>query len=266
MPSLDPILPHVLPLMLVVARMTGLFLFTPMISGASVPRQFKVFIAFTLGVAVYPFVPRFHPAANLDLFTLVPLLFSELLIGIVLGLLAALPLFAAQMGGYIMGYQMGLSLAESFNPELESNGSAVGDLVFYLAAFVFIGVGGLELLFTTLAESFRTAPVGAFGAGDVPLDTFVAVLSGGLELAVRVSTPVMAIVGMLMISMGLIMKTMPQLNIMSVGFAAQIVAGIIMLALALPVIGMVTGDEVRHALELVTAWVHALGPTGGAHG
>lgn len=259
MVSLGPILPHVLPLMLVVSRITGLFLFTPMLSGGSVPRQFKVLLAFMFGVAVYPFIPATGAGAAIDLVSLAPLIFAELLIGAAIGIIASIPLLAAQMGGFVMGFQIGLSLAESFNPELESNGSAIGDIVFYLGAFAFVGFGGMDLLFTAITDSFVSVPLGAFDTGQTPLDLLVGVLTSGFELAIRVAAPVMGIVATLFIAMGFVMKTMPQVNIMTVGFSAQIVCGLVMLLLSLAVISNVVNDELMHAIGAVADWIHAMG-------
>ena len=263
MPSLEPILPHVLPLMLVVARLTGLFIFTPVLTSATIPTVFKAMLAFMFGVALYPFVPEIPAVAAVDVVQLVPLLFAELLVGVVIGLIAAVPLYAMQMGGYIMGYQVGLSLAESFNPELNTNGSVIGQILFFLGVFLFIGVGGLDVTFLVLADSLKTAPIGAFGVPDVPLGAFVDVFASGFELAIRISTPIMAAVSMSQVAMGLVMKTMPQINIMSVGFGIQIVVGLLVLSLMLHIVGEVASNEIDFALDTVTAWVHALAPTGG---
>jgi flagellar biosynthetic protein FliR len=249
-------------MVMVIIRLTGLFLFTPMLSSGSVPYQFKAVLALMFALAIYPFVPPMDPNATIDLITLVPLLFAELIIGVAIGLIASLPLLAVQMGGYLMGYQIGLSLAESFNPELQANGSVLGDLLFYLAAFIFIGVGGLDILFATLAESFNTIPVGAFTSADVPLDLFVSVLASGFDLAMRVATPIVVVVSMLMVSMGFVMKTMPQINIMSIGFAAQIVAGLAILFFSVNIIGVIAGDEIHDTLEQIGRWVRSFATAG----
>jgi len=267
MPTLEPILDHVLPLMLIVARLTGLFLFTPLLNSGTMPATFKALLAFMFGVALYPGAPAIPEAASLDVVQLVPLLFAEMMIGIVIGLIASIPLFALQMGGYIMGYQMGLALAESFNPELDTNGSVIGQMLFFFAVFVYIGAGGLDIVFLALAESLRSAPIGMFAVPDVPLDAFVGVFSSGFELALRVSTPILAAVSMSQVAMGLVMKTMPQINIMSVGFAIQIVAGLLILTLLLHIIGEVAGDQIDLVMNTLTDWVSSLAPRpGGAPG
>ncbi|MFK7758803.1 MAG: flagellar biosynthetic protein FliR [Phycisphaerales bacterium] len=264
MVSFEPMLEHVLPLMLVVARLTGLFMFTPLLRSGAVPRIFKVMLAFMFGIALYPFVPALDPMATIDTVQLVPLLFAEFLIGISIGMIAAMPMYALQMGGFVMGYQVGLSLAESFNPELDSNGSVIGMLMFFMIVFVFIGMGGFELLFLTLGESFHTAPIGMFTAGDVPLDLFVQVVTSGFELALRVASPVIAAVSMSQVAMGLVMKTMPQVNIMSIGFAIQILTGLILLMLMINIMGEVAADEIDRVMDALAIWVQDLA-TDSAH-
>jgi len=260
MPTLEPIVPHVLPLMLIVARLTGLFIFTPLLNSATIPVVFRALLAFMLAVALYSGAPPIPEQASIDVVQLVPLLFAELMVGIVIGLIAMLPLYALQMGGYIMGYQMGLALAESFNPELDTNGSVIGQMLFFFAVFLYIGAGGLDIVFLSLAESLRTAPIGMFAVPDIPLDAFVGIFSSGFELALRVAMPILAAVSMSQVAMGLVMKTMPQINIMSVGFAIQIVAGLLILTLLLHIVAEVATDEIDMVMNALTDWVSSLAP------
>jgi len=264
MPDFTPILVHAMPFMLVLTRITGVFIFTPLITSNSIPTTFKVLLAFVFATAIYPFVPPSSLPESIDLVQLVPLMFSELMIGAIMGLIMGIPMMAIQMGGYIMGYQMGLSLAESYNPELDTNSSVIGQLLFYLSIFIYIGVGGLELIFITLADSFVTIGSGSFGLRDTPLDLLVHVINSGFELALRVASPILGVISLLLISMGFIMKTMPQINIMSVGFSIQIIAGLTIMLLLIGVIGSVAGDEIMMTLEALRAWV--LGFGGVTHG
>ena len=105
--------PLAIPFMLVLARITGIFLLTPVLSSASIPRRYKALLAVTLSAAVFPLAQQ--SGLSSDIVTSLPalalVLFSELLIGFVIGLIASMPLIAVQMAGFLMGYQMGLGLA-----------------------------------------------------------------------------------------------------------------------------------------------------------
>jgi len=261
-------LEHTIPFMMVLTRITGLFIFTPLLASNSIPAVFKVLMAFMFSIAIYPFVPLQTLPPTIDIASLAPMLFTELLIGIAIGLIAGLPMVAIQMGGYLMGYQMGLSLAESFNPELDTNSSVIGQLLFYLSIFIYISVGGFETIFIILTDSFHTIGSGTFSAGEMPLELLLDVLNSGFELAIRVAAPIMGVVSMLLIAMGFIMKTMPQINIMSIGFSIQILAGLSILMLLIATIGMIAGDEMIHALEVINTWIQsfALAGIGGRYG
>jgi flagellar biosynthesis protein FliR len=71
----------------------------------------------------------------------------------------------------------------------------------------------------------------------------------------------MAVVMLQLLSMGFVMKTMPQINIMSIGFAAQIIAGLAILLVSIGIIATVSGDEIDSVLDQITGWVHHLGPS-----
>lgn len=266
MTNIESILAHGIPFLMVLTRITGLFLFTPMITSNSIPTGYKALLSFMFAIAIYPFVPTGTLPPTIDLMSLAPMLATELLIGVIIGLIAGIPMMAIQMGGYIMGYQMGLSLAQSFNPELDTNSSVVGQLLFFMSIFIYISVGGFETIFMILADSFHTIGSGTFTAGDTPLELLVSVLNSGFELALRVASPIMGVVSMLMIAMGFIMKTMPQINIMSIGFSIQILAGLGMLTLLIATVAMIAGDEMVNALELINEWIWSFAMIGVRHG
>lgn len=264
MPDFTPILAHAIPFMLVLTRVTGIFLFTPLLTSGSIPQSFKALLAFSFAVAIYPFVPVGSISADFTLAQMLPMMFSELFIGVIMGVIMGIPMMAIQMGGYMMGYQMGLSLAESFNPELDTNSSVIGQLLFYLSIFIYIGIGGFELIFVTIADSFTTIGSGTFTAADTPLVLLLSVINSGFELAIRVASPILGVISMLLIAMGFIMKTMPQINIMSIGFSVQILTGLTILMLLIGIIATVAGDEVVEVLRLLNEWVWSF--AGDAHG
>lgn len=266
MVGIESILVHAIPFLMVLTRITGVFIYTPMLTSTSIPTMFKAMLALMFAIAIYPFVPLTTLPETIDLMSLAPMLFTELLIGLTIGLIAGIPMIAIQMGGYIMGYQMGLSLAESFNPELDTNSSVVGELLFFMSIFIYISIGGFETIFMILADSFHTIGSGTFSAGDAPLDLLLSVLASGFDLAIRVSSPIIGVISMLLIAMGFIMKTMPQINIMSIGFSIQILAGITTMTLLIGAIAMVAGDEMVHTLRMIHEWVLSFALMGASNG
>lgn len=258
MPGIEPLIAHAVPYALVVTRLIGLFVFAPMLTSLSIPVQARVLLAFMLGAAVYPAIPVHYADVPLDLFGLAPLLVSETLIGVCVGVIASVPVMILQLGGHVTGFQMGLSMASVYNPEFDTNSDVVGETLFYLGFAVFLTVGGLEATYAALLTTFERVPLGGMAVSSAPLETYVGLASSGFEMALRVSGPAMAMVFLVLVAMGFVMKTMPQINVMSVGFAVKIVVGLLATAMALQVIANVAGDESLRVLTILGEWARGL--------
>jgi flagellar biosynthetic protein FliR len=254
--------PLLVPFLFSLSRVAGIFLFTPLLTSVAVPRTFMALFAFTLTLAIFPSVPQatFLAAPPADLGSLAFIMFSELLIGVTIGLIAMLPIFAMQMGGFLMGYQMGLGLAQAFNPEMEGSSDVISQMMFILGITVYVAAGGIDLVFLSLLTTFDRIPIGAFAIDHIPIELFLHLLSSGFELAIRLAAPVMGAIMLSLISMGFVMKTMPQINILSVGFAAKIMSGIAIMAIALGTIDSVLRDETMAALNELLIWADSLRP------
>jgi len=258
-PDISPLLAHVVPYTLVMFRIAGVFIMAPLLTSVVVPARYKALLILMLSAAVYPLVNQgLAIPAGVDLLGLVPLIVGESLIGFAIGGIAAIPLLSLEIGGVLMGQSMGFGLARVYNPEADFDTDILGQLLFYVGAGIFVAFGGLELLVGGVIRSFSHVPIGGFRAAMTPLDLLVNVMSSGFELAIRVAAPVTAIVLLLVIVFGVVGKTMPQINIMSVGFAIKILAGLTMLAMAIYAMRDAIGDEASGGVDRVLAWVSSL--------
>lgn len=255
MDAIEPWLGHVVPFALVVFRIGGLFVVAPMISSRSVPARIRALMAVMFGAAIYPMLSsemQTPPDATFAEF--IGIAMGELLIGVTIGTIAALPLAGLSMGGYMIGHQMGLTLARSFNPETNTETGAVEQLMYFLGIYIFIGIGGLEAMVIGVLNTFERIPVGGLVMTDAPLELFLSVLHASFELAIRLSAPVLGVIVMILIAMGVLMKTMPQINILSVGFAIKIMVGLLIFSGTLIALEETIGDEMTRVLGEVLKW------------
>ncbi|MEQ8844109.1 MAG: flagellar biosynthetic protein FliR [Phycisphaerales bacterium] len=260
----DALLPHLPALLLVITRIGGLFLFTPILSSPIIPRQVKALTLVMFAVAIYPTIPlHANVPVDFDLMTLAPMLAGELLIGAVIGLAAFIPLASLQLGGLFMGQQMGLAIANVLNPAIELEGNSIGQLLFYLGVAGYVAVGGLDMLFAAIVQTFAAVRLGDYGLTEAPLELLVTLIASGFELAIRVSFPVVTIIFLESIAVGFIMKTVPALNIMSFGFPLRIIVGIGLLTLSIVMIAEVIAGEMDFSMSLVQQWIDALANRGG---
>lgn len=252
---------HAAPYLLVLARVGGLFIYAPLLSSAAVPARGRALLAAAMTAALYPALlgSGRAPAGSTDLASLGALVVGETLIGLALGVLAGIPVLAAQVGGMIVGQQLGLGLASVYNPAMDTDGDVTGELLMYLALAVFLAAGGLEVLFLALAGTYERVPAGGLGASDVPLGVLTGLLQSGFELALRVSAPVLCILLIETLASSFIMRTLPQMNIMTIGFAIKVVLGFGALIVGIYAAGDAVWDEVERGLHAALTWSRGLG-------
>ncbi len=257
---------HVVPFLLVAFRLAGVFIATPLLSSAMIPLRLKPFLVLALAAAVYPLTPAWHAPEFFSILSLVPMIVGEALIGFAIGLIASLPMIAAESCGIIVGQQMGFGLAKVYNPEYDAEVDVLGQVLFFVVFGAFLAMGGLESVFRALVSTFERVGPGGIAMTQAPLETLVGVATSGLELAMRMALPVVASILLLVVVFAVIAKTMPAINIMSVGFTVKVLAGLAVLALALPTISRVASDETVEILRTMDNWARSLGTPFGTKG
>ncbi len=249
---------------MVLCRLAGIFLFAPLFGSRTVPRQVKIFMALGLSLCVYPMLLASEPmtalqisnlnAGGFSLWTLGPQVAVELLIGLVIGYTGTLPLIGMQLGGYAIDQQMGMRIADVFNPEIDDGAGMLGYLCFMFALAVFVIIGGHRVMLLTLVRSFDHIPLGGFsGFGDL-VTLVVGLLGIMFDLAVRIAAPLLCLMFLVTVAMGFIARTVPQMNILSVGLPVRILVGTMVLIAAFATIGSVYVDVLNHMMEQVMAF------------
>ena len=261
MPNLEPLVPHLPAFLVVLSRIAGLVMFTPLLSSLAIPVQVKAAVVMAFTAAVYPTIDTAHLVGlPLTLGDLFPLIVFEAAVGMTVGVLAAIPLLSVQLGGMIMGLQMGLGFAQLVDPSTDVEGESLGQLLNIIAMVIFVSVGGLEIVFMSVVATFDTLPAGGFGPEIMPLDLLVGLISSGFDMAMRVAMPVLTIIFIETVAVGFLMKTVPSLNIMSFGFPIRIAVGVLGVTASIYLISAVIAGEIKIGLDIVQQWVMEVEP------
>ncbi len=259
MTGLGHIFQHAPWFILVATRVGGLFATAPMFSSSGIPRRVRLFIILAFALITYPLIPLTHiSSVPADLWILAPLAAGELLIGAALGLFALIPFACVQLAGRMMSQQMGLAMADVINPGLDINGSNMGQLLYYLTFAIYASLGGMELIFISVAQSFDSVPVGAAMLTFAPIELLAAMLDAGTVFAIRVALPVITIIFIETVAVGFIMKTVPSLNIMSFGFPIRIIVGIVVFFAALSAYRPIIQEFMLEILFAIEDWPRTL--------
>lgn len=240
---------------LVFFRIGAMMLFAPLFGSSRIPKRVKVMLALVLAMSIAPSVtpPAAMPGTMWELTAGIA---GEMAFGLAMGMVQSFVFIAAQWAGEIIGQQMGLNLSEVFDPQFGAQGSIVGDLYFMLTLVVFLSIGGHRAMLLGVRDSFEMLPLLSLGVGAHMFDALVGFFQTATHLAIRLAAPMLVTMLVVDLSLGLIGKIMPQLNVMAVGLSLRSALGLVVVILGLTMTHDAISEGVIDAMQTVRqAWV-----------
>lgn len=236
---------------LVVFRLAGLTLYAPLFGSARIPRRVKalLILVLALGMARGVPVPRELPTTVWELTVGIA---GEMAFGLAMGMVMSFVFVAIQWAGEIIGQQMGFNLSETFDPQFGAQGSLMGDLYFMLSLVVFLLVGGHRLMLEAVRASFDLLPLLSLGIDRPLLDLLVGLFEGATVLAFQLAAPMLVTMLVVDLALGLIGKTVPQMNVMATGLSLRSAVGIVVVIVGLTLTVRVMRESV--ARSMMDAW------------
>jgi flagellar biosynthetic protein FliR len=236
--------------MLVFVRLVTMLLVIPIFSQRSLPTQYRAALAFFLAILISPILlPSFKPLEVTNVLQFGWLVIKEVMIGLSIGYMT-LSLFAGVgFAGNIVDMQMGFSMLSLPNPiNPGSMLTASGMMQTLILSIVFLALNGHYFLFLAIEKSFHIVPPGqvvfpAETVATMAVETLIRIY----EVAIRIAAPVLIVLLVTSITLGIVAKTMPQMNIFFVGMPLKIGVGFITLIFALPVVVKIF-ESVLHQL------------------
>ncbi len=207
----------------------------PLLSMRSVPPMWRVALAVSFAAALAPAVAQGVPAGSVTLAwrPLVMEVARSLAVGAMLGFTVNLLFTAVRFAGAIAGMQIGFAIVNAFDPMSDSQISIISQLYYMLAVILFFITGAHQILVAAMFDSCLAvppfAPVDAGSGAWYLLSEFGSVFVTGL----RIAAPMVIVLLLVSASMGVIVKTVPQLNILVVGFPIKIGVGLLMLGMSM---------------------------------
>ncbi len=216
---------------LVIGRMAGLFTAIPLFGGKGVPSRVKVAIIFTMALVFFPVVRSYLPAIPTDVLSLGLLVGREVLVGLSMGLLSQVVFSAVEFCGQFIGMQMGFTTASMFDPTMGTQTAVLSVLENLLATLLFMTLGMHHLFLNAIIESYRVVPLGAWHVNGALLAFVVSTTGGIFTLAIKLAAPLMASLLAATVSLGVMARIFPQMNIFMMSFPLNIGLGFIVLGI-----------------------------------
>jgi flagellar biosynthetic protein FliR len=228
--------------LLTLFRISLVLFLLPFFGGIGIPNTVKAAMTIVLSLAVWPalsfdgvYMPN-HP------FHMLLLLGGELLIGLALGLIVRILFAAVQMGGQILGFQMGFAMINVVDPMTGTSAAITSHFLYMTTLLTFLSLNGHLFLLSGLADSFSLIPPGGV-VMDPLLGTQMLDYAGQIfVLAVKIAAPVSAAIFLVDLALALVGRASPQMNVLILGFPLKIGVGFFFLGILFSTLALFIQD------------------------
>lgn len=218
---------------LVLARTGTLVLSAPVFSYRSIPLRVRVLLAITMSLLVTGLYTSTSLPLVEDLGGYALLLAREAMVGLFLGVGVNILLAGVFVAGQLVSQLSGVSPNEVFSAGANENVTAVSQLFYLLTLVVFVAVGGHRLMTEALLDTFAWAPPGHATLGDTYVEVLTGILTQSFVLGIRAAAPILIALLVPSLALGLVGRTLPQINAVTVGFGVNslLMLGLLFLSL-----------------------------------
>lgn len=235
-------------MLLVSLRIGPTLAFAPPFTYLRVPATIRVFLSFGLAGWIVFASPDQSPPEDMSSGWLVRTMATELLLGLILTLSLQIAFAAMLTAGRAIDFQAGFSFAVFADPSLRSQMPLLGTLFVYAAAAIFfVTTGPLDLL-ALWAKSVEWMPIGHFG-GSADLAPLLTYTSAAFVMAIGLAGVVMMALFLVDLAIAFLSRTLPQMNVLMLGFQVKTLTTLITLPLVFSLSGALFFRIVRIAID-----------------
>lgn len=205
---------------------------TPFFGRREVPPYTKIGLGSLIAFLVYPMVDNvdFSP----DLWITFIMIIRESAVGMAMGFICFMFFSALYVAGGIIDVQMGFGIVNVIDPQNNSPVPLVGNFYYILSLLLFLTVNGHHVLISALIKSYEVLPLKNVIFGERLLESIVAFFVQMFVLGLKIALPVVSMVLVVDIALGIIARTVPQINVFIVGLPLKIAAGMVGMIIVMP--------------------------------
>jgi flagellar biosynthesis protein FliR len=234
--------------MLVLARISPLFLLAPLFSSKLLPVRARGIVAVALAIGIAPIAAAGAPLPG-DLWELAGLMLKELLVGAAFAFALAALFAAMQVAGNLLDTLIGFSFGALVDPLTGTSGGVLNQLYALFGVMIFVVIDGDAWVIQGLARSYEAVPLADAPAIGTLVEGAQVAFSGIFAAAIEICAPVLVAALLTDVAFGLVSRVMPQLNVFAVGFPAKVTVGLVLVGASLPFVAGWLGDELQGSVS-----------------
>jgi len=214
-------------------RVGALILFVPVFGSRQIPASLKIGFSLFLAIVIFPLVQGRPLPEPQGIFQLSTFLIADVTIGLGIAFITRLIFTAVQIAGTVVDFQMGFGVVNVIDPQTDTQVSVTAQFHNILAILIFLAVDAHHFIIQAIVESFFIINPAEINFSGITPGYMLYLFSATFTTAVKIAAPVMAILFFLSVGLGLVARTVPQMNVFIVGFPLQIGVGLLMVGLSI---------------------------------
>ena len=238
--------------LLILLRVSALLIVAPIFGHRLFLARAKVGLAVMVSMVIFPIVDRFDVPVGFLPYAV--MMVGEVIMGLVIGYAVLLLFIGIQFAGQLAGLQMGFGIVNVIDPASHDQVSIIGQFLNILAILLMLTLDGHHIILNGLMTSFDAVPLGGVVLKALVAHKMIALTAEVFVIAIKVSAPIMIALFLISTAMGVLARTVPQMNVFIVGFPVQLAVGMSVLMATLPLFQIM----IERALKLLERDVLAL--------
>ncbi len=220
--------------LLIFLRVVAIVFSTPVLDTATIPVVFKAGLALAVSVLLLPVVDTVVSVKDLSLMTFVIGVFSEIAIGVTLGLSVKLLFTGIQLAGQIVGFQMGFAVANVIDPTTSMQIPILAQFYNLTAMLVYLSINAHHMFFSALVDSYKILPPLSMHISPQLVDMMMRLTANMFVVAIKMGAPLIAVMLLISVGLGLVARTVPQMHIFVVAMPLKILVGLVFMIIVTP--------------------------------
>jgi flagellar biosynthetic protein FliR len=233
---------------LVLARVSPLFLLAPPFNSTMVPMRARAIIAVGIAIGLSP-IALHGLSIPSDAVKIVELALKEIVIGLGFAMSIACLFAAVDAAGSMIDTQMVFNFGSLINPVDNTQSGSISQLYSMVGILVFITIDGEAWVIRGLSRTYELVPMLQFPSISRLTAAVSSAFVGIFGAALEVAAPVLLALILTDVAFGVVSRVVPQMNIFAVGFPAKIIVGLLVVAAALPFMGNWFYGQLQHSVE-----------------
>lgn len=246
--------------LLVLVRMTGLFVIAPIFGRRNIPAVFKVGFSFLLALILVNTVQPAAPGEYGGIWEFAGLAAKEFITGLSIGYVAYLVFTAIYLAGQLIDMQIGFGMVNVLDPLSNIQIPVTANYYFILSMLSFLAVKGHHALLRALFESYASIPLGGAAFGGGLMNDVIRMFGDMFVIGFKIAAPITAAILIADVVLGVISKTIPQMNVFVVGMPLKIMVGISIMLITIPMFIMLVGDLKDSMSAETIKFIEDMGP------